>query len=456
MPTLHPDAADPDAADPDAADPAPPRPGTARPALPPRAAAGFAAVVLGAFAVLLLIGSATVYGNWADYDEREFHRPLTNHFLEHGVSLDFPTMGATTPGTHLLVAGLARAAGIAEIPPESRFVDIVFAAIGALTLGLLALLCRAIAGSWGLALALTLPVLSSTYFLLPSTYLMTEGLAYLGYTGALAAMLLLPHGAAGGLLFALAAGAMVLSRQVFLPAAFVYAAHALPLGRLTPGRLAGIAAVLAVPCLLLAPIFLTWGGLVPEQYWFHEETVPNWPVLMQTVALAGILAVPFLAVTRADRRVLLEPWPIAAAVAAGLFLWIMLPTEPGRPLARTFSVVWHIADVSTLVLGRPVLVLGPLLAGCLVIAWHLRLAWQAGRVPVEWIMLGLYAVALSAQTYAWQRYAEIPLLITLAVSTAFAPAPRRWGLAVLVGAYGLYLGLSLAVLGGVLQVKDTP
>lgn len=408
-----------------------------------------------AFTTIFLIGASADLppDNWAVFDEREFHLPLANHFVRNPVGLDFPTFGATAPGTHVFAAMLARLLGLSEIASSGLFIDVVFGLVGAITLSLLVAFCHAISRSRDSAFVLALPLLSTTYFLLPATFLVTEGLSYLGYVVALGSMLFLRSGAGGAGAFVVGAGAMALSRQIFLPVACAYALKALPFGSARTWRdLLPVAAGTLAPWVLLAPIFLTWGGLVPQEYQFHETHEVNWPVLIQIVGLTGILGLPFLAISRVDGDAPRLVALLMIAVAAALALWLLMPTAPGRPLSREFSVVWRLADVSPLVLGRPILLLIPLIAGCVVILHHLWMARCVGRIPVEWGMFGAYTVALMSQTYAWQRYAEAPLLITLAVSTAYALAPRRAGLALFVVAFGLYLMLSVGVISGMLNL----
>lgn len=405
-----------------------------------------------AFALIFAIGSlADLHStNWAVFDEREFHLPLANHFIDHPIRPDFPTIGAMTPGTHILVALTARLFGVGEVFSGSPLVRLLFCGMAAATLSLTFAYCLSLSRDLGAALCLALPLLSTTYFLLPATFLVTEGPAYLGYVVALGAMLFLPLGVAGGLIFALGASVMALSRQIFLPVAAAYALHALPLKPWKGGTaylLIGL--VVVTPLAILSPVFLTWGGLVPESYRFHETSALNFPVLVQAVGLAGILGVPFLAATRLpDAAPAVLAWA-AGALAAALALWLSIPTVPGPPLSRSFSVIWRLADASPLALGRPVLLLGPLLAGCLVVACHMETARRLGRIPVEWAMFGLYVAALMNQSYAWQRYVEVPLLITLAISTACSWSGRRWGMAVLVAAYALYLALSIVTISGI-------
>ncbi len=404
-----------------------------------------------AFALLFTIGSlADLHStNWAVFDEREFHLPLANHFINHPIRPDFPTIGAMTPGTHILVALAARLFGVGEVVSGSPLVRLLFCGVGAATLSLAFTYCLSLSRDLSAALCLSLPVLSTTYFLLPATFLVTEGPAYLGYVIALGAMLFIPLGVAGGLVFALGASVMALSRQIFLPVAAVYALHALPLRprKGWPTYLL-IGLVVVTPLAILSPVFLSWGGLVPESYRFHETSALNLPVLVQAVGLAGILGVPFLAASRLPKvTAAVFVWAAGALVAASA-LWLSVPTAPGPPLSRSFSVIWRLADVSPLLLGRPILLFGPLFVGCLVIACHLETAWRLGRIPVEWVMFGLYVAALMNQSYAWQRYVEVPLLITLAISTAHFWSGRRLGMAVLVGAYTLYLALSIITISG--------
>lgn len=419
----------------------------------------FAALAGGAVALAARGFDRAVGLEWSISDQAE-HVEQINFFIRHPRSvLGYPASVATTPGFHLLVAGIARLAGIESVSADS-WLRIVPFLLGLAVLGMLWRLLRDLCGDARCAALLCLPVLLSKYFLLFSTFFSTENCAYVGYVLLLWAYLRFPE---RGLAIGLAGAELVLTRQIYLP---VIATHALAYFARGAGRGQGWArraaplVLGAVPPIAAVAVFAAaWGGLVPpgaDPGSHLAATVPNLDPVIEAWSLLGLLATPYallalpaLSALRGRRAILL----VSVAATAALLLWLAAPSAydaeaglVGGP-GRWGSAVWYIAGKSPAIGERAILVLPCLVLGFAAAATMIELAWSRREFPAELAMFAFYVLALSVQAYSFQRYTEVMALFTLSVAAARLPPRRGAACWLFLAAYAAKLPMSLALQG---------
>jgi hypothetical protein len=228
---------------------------------------------------------------------------------------------------------------------------------------------------------------------------------------------------------ALATSLMVIWRQLYLPVIGAFGLVWLLEGRKKRELLLGLAACIP-PVLLVALYVYHWGGLTPEISRRYNEARFQAAVPLNALALTGLFALPFAlhllapleALSTRDRRL-----AAAGGAAAALAIWLAGPSNYDSSAARWGSLVWALADRTPLILDRsPAVLLLAMLGGALLAAM-LLLSHREQRVLPELFVLGCYFIGYSAQIFAWQRYIEPAIFLTLAVFSARRPS--RWRLA---------------------------
>jgi len=424
---------------------------------------GVAALYAALCGGLVLLSGDSGFGHgtieWALSDQRQ-HLDQINYLRAHpGDLLTYPASAATTPGFHLLIATVARVLGIESVAGDS-WLRLVPFSLGLATLALLWHLLRTLCADARLAALLCLPILLSKYFLVSSVFFATENGAYAGYILLLLAFLRFPE---RGLPAGLAGAAMVFVRQIFLP---VVGVHALSYFARRSGRhaawprtVATLAAGALPPLAVVGVFAISWGGLVPpgaDPGGHVAATIPNLSPVVETWSLLGLLALPYslLALSagplpRGGRPALL----LGAALAAALLLWLLASTvfPPQDDLeggaSPWGSVVWFVARHSPALGEHAVLLLPCLLLGFIAAAAAAQLAWARHEFPAELAMFTAYTLALSVQSFGFQRYTEVPALLTLSVAAARLPAASRGACLLFLAAFAAKLPLSLALQG---------
>ena len=393
-------------------------------------------VLLAAFAALswpaMFAGLASMFSHG---DMVRFHLPQINYFISHPLAaLDYPSTGATMPGHHLLFAWLARAAGYTAVTETTWTLRLAHWALAAgMVAGGWAIAARLCGQPWR-ALVLTLPLAASPYVLGAAIWITTDDAALLHYTLLLAALTFRPD---RPMLAAAAALLLASWRQIYLPVAAAAAFFARPRRhRLLWALLAPLPAVLVV-----ALYVHRWGGFTPKIAQQYNELTFRSSVPLQALALTGLFTIPYIAVLASpvvralERRRL--AWAAAVGALAALALWLGGPSAYDGEDGRWGSIVWLLARWTPVVAGRSPVVLVLAAAGAAVIATLLAHAAVTRQRPVELGMLLLCFAGISAQVFAWQRYVEPVVLLTLAIVAARigprAPAgaspPARWALA---------------------------
>jgi hypothetical protein len=427
------------------------------------------------------------------YDQTLYHEEAIRRFAQQWPAVDLSDyLSATTPGYHLLMAGVWE-----YIFPGTRSLQVASAVIGCVLVLLLGLAAGSLARA-RTAFVFSLPFIASMYIFASAAYVLPDNAGWLGVL----AMLLLALSPAqtlrtlalGGIVLTL----LVLTRQVhFWTAGLLWGAawlsgtprapqgetggtggggegvcanlFARPLDRLLPVALALLATLPAA--LILVTFYGAWGGLVPPTFQLQYKA-PNAAGFAFLLAVIGVISC-FYGLTLAPilwRLVREKPvWVVLAA--AGALLAALLPrTTAGTPedyFSGRRTGLWEIAAKLPMIGGHSSLLIvlcavagGVALAGWLWV-WPMR-----QRLVLLAAVVG-YGAALGASTELWQRYAEpFALMIVLLCACrahgapvgvpgfASATAGLRPGLALLLSR-GVWLGpLALALAFALLTARD--
>lgn len=352
---------------------------------------------------------------WGALDAELFHLPQVNWFIEWGLHWDYPAWSATGPGLHWLLAGMARLTGTEALDQQSWQTILLPALLGAVALLFLHATLRSIGATPLRALVAGVPLVSSSYFWTPALHPVSESLSMVGFFAMAWALSARPQ---RPLAFGLAAAAATVARQNFLSCAGAYGLMALVQRwpRIWSWRLVGLAVPTLGPALVvLAALVVHWGGLTPPE-WREMHTGFSLGPVLHGLMLLGLFGWLFLRREdlAGDRRALIRG--LAVSVAVALVLWILVPEDGG---ARPNSVVWKAAAFLPAFGGRPVLTLPLLAAGLVVAGCYWRRGRRDGfRLSPELSLFACYFVSQAAQTFSWQRYAEIPVLLFLCMGMA--------------------------------------
>jgi hypothetical protein len=415
------------------------------PAPRPRAAALAALVVCGlflAFAVPLIYFSPP--GGRAEGDESIYHLPTVLGFARDWPHFDFRNYtSATTPGYHLVLAAVARFV--------SADLSLLRAVGSVFTVGLLATCAAGLArrGGASTSILICLPLVCSSYVFKAGVWILPENAAWWGLLGVL---LLALRPRIDALTYV--AGATLLALLVFVRQMHLWSASVLWLaawlgtptedeGPRLAAPLAGRFSRAAMMALATIPAFLIvlyffhlWGGMVPEHYRLHGQTRtgsvfmdggnPAAPAMVFTLAaLFGAFFLPF-----AWRRVRVafgtggaSLWIIAAGALIGAVVAVVPVTTYSEEAGR-WSGLWRLVRQLPDFHGRSVLllVLAPA-GGAMLALWLLGL----GRRD-RWLFLAMWGVFTLAQSFssmAWQRYYEPFLLMTFALAAVRVDPHRR-------------------------------
>jgi hypothetical protein len=378
--------------------------------------------------------------------QKNFHEPVIRQFAADWPHVDLVNYNsATTPGYHLLIALCSR-----FLSPDRIALQMISSL---LSLGMIAAVFRSCSrhvGPW-IALALTLPVLCSTYVIGSSIWLTTDNAAWLPVVLALGGLVMLPPTADRLARWGIYATVAVFVRQIHLWLAGPLWLTAALFGRFgrpvaasspeeRPRGLAFAVPALLAPVALFVTFFFVWGGMAPPT--LEEKVSAGISPAAYAVALAmfggfGVFFLPAF-VTSASS---LAPRGVGLwlAVAAAVIASIIGPTSYDVEAGRWGGLIWQIVARLPAIADRS-LVFPPLAAlggYVLVTAW--RGARRAGRMreaSMLMIALGCWLLAQSANKLCFARYFEPMVLIALAwlaimSSTARDGAaaqarPRKW------------------------------
>lgn len=389
-------------------------------------------------------------GRWAS-DQFNYHEPTIRLFAERLPGVDLSDYGsATTPGYHLVLAGLL--AALEPLLGPGR--EWLMLAGSVFTLGVVGLASRLLIVRAGVrtGVALTLPLMASLYVFPAGVWLLPDAAGWLGVLAVLAVAL---HARSRARLLVLGGTLLVplvLVRQVHLWAAAVVwtAAWLGPergadapggpgfLGRPAsqirdlfaqwPARAGWMALAIlsSLPAFAVVGWFVaTWQGLVPPRFQgaYHGAN-PATPAL--TLSVAGLLTPAVLPFAWPGLKRLWcgAPGLLVGIAAAGLVAAVV-PETTFDPEAGRISGIWTIAARLPELGGRtsPVVVLlapvGALAVGGLLAGLDTRSGWVLAGALLAFV------AAQSATHEAWQRYHEPFLLLWMALAAATGVRVRR-------------------------------
>lgn len=406
-------------------------------------------------------------------DQNDYHLQAIRTFAQQWPRPDLHDYAsATTPGYHLLMAGVSGLVGDGERP--LRLASLLISVSLVL---LLAHWCVRRRGRAGAAL-MALPFACSPYVLASGAWLLPDNAAWLGV---LAVLMFCWRGRVDGWFLAggaAALAALVFTRQIHLWTAAPMLAAAwigngasaderpLLLSRdewrvlLTEprARLARAAAglVAVAPALgLLAAFVSAWGGLVPPRFQtvLHGGNPATPAFVLSLLAIYGLALAPLLwdrlwTMTRERPSVLLLALIAGVAVA-------VIPATTHSVADGRWTGLWQVVERAPVIGGRTsvvILVLAP--AGALAAA----LIASGLSVRERWVWLAALAgftLAQSANHECWQRYVEPALLMLVAMAGALllrdggrSMAGRRAALAAPVGLALLLAAVASRTLSG--------
>jgi hypothetical protein len=410
-------------------------------------------------------------------DQRVYHEPAIRQFISQWPRVDlFDYLSATTPGYHLLLAGIvkivspvASSAGLGEFAASSALLQLISAAITCVWLGTIA---------WWLtrlttplrALATILPLSCSMYVLQAGAYVLPDNGGWLGVTLMLMLALSPRLSHRHVLLAGLVLMALVFTRQNHLWTAslIVIAAwmSAMPKGRApwettwtedllyaAPARLTRslMALVACVPALLvLAWLVSLWGGLTPPRFHtLHQGfnlATPGFVLAvlgLGSIIFAGTLWCPVVEALMHWRRWLLIASIVSIAIA------LIAPTTYSMEAGR-WSGLWNVARRLPALGGYASIVIVPLaVLGGVVLTSCLRRLSMNERVVVL-SALAAFSCAQAANAQLWQRYVEpftLLVLVYLVARVGEAVRTRWWELALPVLAAAAFTAGSLGMPG---------
>jgi hypothetical protein len=375
------------------------------------------------------------------YDQELYHRPAIDQFVRQWPDFDFwHYLSATTPGYHVLMAGVAR-----FISPSIFALQIASLTIGA---ALIWTLSRAVARRTAgpLAAALCLPFMFSPYVVGSGAWLLPDDLAWLGVLLilliALRPRMTRKDMVLGGAILL----ALVFVRQIQLWTAGLLwmAAWLAPqerpadgpapqtLGKALASDLksqtsGGLLCFLCtLPAIALFGLFFRyWGGPVPPvfQQWFHTYNAAAGAFILALFGAWGLFFSPIWAPHLLRFWRTRRAW-LLAVVGAGVALVLLLPTNPDYASGRRTGL-WNIAERLPVMAHHT----SPVVAG-LAMLGVVTVAALAFAAPMRQRLIFLaaiagFALANTTNNDLFQRYVDPFVLMLLALMSATAaPAAK--------------------------------
>lgn len=374
-------------------------------------------------------------------DEADYFVPLIQRMAARWPEIDLrrDTAAQKPPGYPFLMAGVAQVTGTGL--GWLRAFQLMMSA--AIVVALYAWVRRG--RSMGAALALTGPMLASSFFLKSSSYLTTDNPTLLASTLVLLALLAERRATWHLAVVVVGATAAASFRQdalwlaVPIAAWWVLAAPArtwrtdVPEPELALGPRWLVVAAVLLPVIVVGRVVVEWGGLVPLNYLRGLRGGAGFSLtpLVYLLSVAALFTWPWLvarhgwrgALTRASGRAAL------AGLAAGLLLALVANSQYARVLGHWGGYLWSLAAHLPHIAGRsPVfLVLAPLGT------WALAtVATELAAVrPRAAIVLGAgfagWSLACCFNPLVFHRYYEPPVLAFLLLATGVLPAAEDRG-----------------------------
>lgn len=361
------------------------------------------------------------------------HVPVIRAF-----AVDWPAPGlqdydsATTPGMHVVLAGLITAFGDSE-----TMLQLATCMFGGFLAWIAWWFASRVVGGW-IAVACVLPLACSPYVLGNAIWVMTDDLALALVAISVGVAIFQRPSISGASVSGVAMVCSVLVRQINVwPTAVAWLATILGASavrrrlpfrdRFDEGSSAIPTLVLGVGVLaafaVLGAFVLLWGGLVPPSFQpggggaaVHSGGL-NLAVTPYVLSLVGVYGLPAMVV-------LLPLWREDSGVrrngligaGIGVLVGVLLHSAPGIEHGRVGGWLWTLADRGPVLGGRSiVLFLGSGLGGFTTGALF-GLVSRADRSRAAWLMLGFavsFLAAYTANAQAFQRYFDPPVLLAL-------------------------------------------
>ena len=361
------------------------------------------------------------------WDSNKGHIPAINYFIANPTHLfSYPSIISTFPGYHLFLALIASLFGMESVNGATwliRIINIAFA------YGLVIMVWQIV---WRLkqdvqlAFALLLPLALSYYVLASSIWINTDDVAAFFYV----TLIFIFMFNQSSLMAAFMAFFMVICRQIYFPVVGAFWPPALwPKFNKTYARLA--LAVSLLTSLTILIYLWRWQGLTPGRTQTINKFIGiNLSGLLHAFTLTGLWSIPYLFIFCADRLSYKKYFYFLIFIAIGLalLLWGITPSNFDYDEGRGGSIVWYLANLTPSYEHHSFFVLLFSAVGMFVMLNMIMRSIAMRYYPIETIMLLAYFLSCSTQIFSFQRYVEIPILITFAVFGARIKNYRRLNL----------------------------
>lgn len=344
------------------------------------------------------------------FDQNHHHLPVVRAFAS-----DFPRVdlhdyaSATAPAWHLVLAGV-QSAGANET--GLRLMAVL---AGTLLIGL----CVSVSGRWAgpaTAIALVLPLALSPYSLSGSIWITTDVPATLCIAAAIGSALL-GATASAGISTWLAVGIRQSAVWVTAPVALLIARTAVvPHGRASD-RLQSVAVAILPALLTLGLLVWLWGGLTPPSYRSQHDSGVNLAEPALFLSLCACWGLPLaggalMELLRTPKMLI----PAGLAAAGALLVAVIPETTFSTTQGRWGGPIWSLVQLAPSFSGRSLvfILLAPM-GAIAATALHHRAVRCGNRFESQALLLALLGLmaANAANSQAWERYCDLPLLVLL-------------------------------------------
>jgi hypothetical protein len=376
----------------------------------------FAAAVAILFLAATLPVASVFRGAERNFDERRCYFPNVEAMAAKFPKVDLmaDSMTSSPPGYFHLLGGMTRVTGAST--PLIRFNHVLLSLVGVLFC--FALLGRfACRGAW--SFLPFFPLFLGTYYLKQSCLISTDNVGLWLSVAVLTLLFFAPKTVA----CSFAAGALAVL-AVYCRQTSIWLVA--PLGAPLFLRLLGIgkrderwnyemaAAVGGFVCLcLLAVLYLTWGGLLPEK-WRGAHHGWSLTAPLYAVSLFGLLATFFLPFKDAAQRQGLRP-ALLTAILLGSLLFLLAPSSFDSKQGRWGGVLWVVARLTPEVAERALVFLPLAILGCFAITVATQRLWQASpsRAAAWFLALVAWVTSTVPNSHIFHRYFEGYVLLFL-------------------------------------------
>ena len=397
--------------------------------------------------------------NEAAWDDFYFHMPQINYFLANGFNNGYHSFVAMIPGMHLLYAGLAFLFGVSHLDYQNNLIFALHSFWVVLYISCALYIAYRLSEINSVRpIVFIVPLLCSSYpvysWIWPTTDLpMTVlffAISFIEIRITKSKELKIIH-------YSILSAVGVLVRQSFIFIAFV------PLTvlivnliqyRKNPQVYLPMQALISfLPICVSLPILIyfvvIWNGVVPPGFERHTGSISEaGVVLAHVLAFSGVLGAPYticlMRLLRWKTLTLLGLFLVAlvAAIASTTYL----PLDPNPVDGRYGSIIWTIEAKLPGEHIRHFFMFAVIALG----TWIWISAWcvcyREGRTDAVLLAFGLYTLTLMLQKFNFQRYLEIPVILTLTVFVGLHGSLSRWEQRILLVWYGFYALVSLAKL----------